>query len=141
MRESETHQTRRSARLEALHARRAKFQSLERAVEAAVSEEQTPSVTDAGYLARLQESESKLRSIFQATFVGIGLMSNRVLLEVNDRFCQMVGYPREELIGHSARMLYATQEDYDYVGREKMDRSRNGAPAPSKPAGSEKTAR
>jgi len=67
----------------------------------------------------LYESESRLKSIFRAAPVGIGLVSNRVLLKVNDRICEMVGYRREELIGQNARMLYPTQEDYDYVGREK----------------------
>ncbi len=72
----------------------------------------------------LRESESKLKSIFRAAPVGIGLLSNRVLLDVNDRICEMVGYSREELVGRSARMLYATQEDYDYVGREKYGQIR-----------------
>ncbi len=46
-------------------------------------------------------------------------MSNRVLLDVNERLCQMVGYRREELIGRSTRMLYSTQEEFDHVGQEK----------------------
>ena len=31
----------------------------------------------------------------------------------------MTGYEREELVGQNARMLYPTEEDYEYVGREK----------------------
>lgn len=67
----------------------------------------------------LKRSEARLLSIFRAAPVGIGLASNRVLLEVNDRICEMTGYSREELLGGNARILYPSDEDYDYVGREK----------------------
>lgn len=77
-------------------------------------------------LSKLQTSETELRktqeslqSIFRAAPTGIGLVANRIFLQVNDRFCDMVGYSRAELIGQSARMLYLTDEAYKYVGREK----------------------
>jgi len=62
---------------------------------------------------------ASLQSIFRAAPVGIGVVSNRVLLQVNDRICEMTGYTREELIGQSARILYPTVEDFEYVGTEK----------------------
>ncbi len=65
------------------------------------------------------ETESLLESVFRAAPIGIGLVRNRVLIEVNDRLCTMTGYEAEELIGQSARVLYPTQEDFDYVGTEK----------------------
>ncbi len=67
----------------------------------------------------LRRSESTLKSIFLASPVGIGLTSNRVIQEANNRLCEILGYSREELIGKSARILYPTDEDYEYVGREK----------------------
>lgn len=67
----------------------------------------------------LRESEAALRSIFRAAPIGIGLVSNRILKRVNDRICQMTGYTREELLEKNARILYPTDEDYDYVGTEK----------------------
>jgi PAS domain S-box-containing protein len=67
----------------------------------------------------LEEREAKLRSIFRAAPSGIGVVANRLLVEVNDRICLMTGYAVEELVGQSARILYPTQEEYDYVGREK----------------------
>ena len=67
----------------------------------------------------LREQENKLSSIFRAAPVGIGMVINRVFREANDTLCQMTMYSREELLGHDARMLYPTQEDYDYVGQEK----------------------
>ena len=69
--------------------------------------------------AAVLKSEAKMRSIFRASPIGIGVVVDRVLVEVNDRFCSMVGYDRDELLGQSARMLYPTQEDYDTVGKVK----------------------
>jgi PAS domain S-box-containing protein len=66
-----------------------------------------------------RESEAMLKSIFRAAPTGIGLVSNRVILAVNDRICEMVDRSREELLGQSARVLYPTDEDFEYVGREK----------------------
>ncbi len=67
----------------------------------------------------LRANVAKMRSIFGAAPVGIGLVANRVLLEVNERLCEITGYDANELIGQSARMLYPSDEDYEYVGTEK----------------------
>ena len=67
----------------------------------------------------LRRNESTLKSIFLASPVGIGLASDRVILQANNRLCEMLGYGREELLGQSARILYLTEEDYEFVGREK----------------------
>lgn len=65
------------------------------------------------------EREAQLSSIFRAAPTGIGVVVNRVLIEVNDRLCEMIGYTPDELIGQSARIMYPSDEDYEYVGREK----------------------
>ncbi|MFN2109430.1 MAG: PAS domain S-box protein [Anaerolineae bacterium] len=72
----------------------------------------------------LKRSAATLRSIFRAAPIGIGLVSNRVLLQVNDRICELTGYTQAELVGKSARILYPTDEDFDYVGREKYGQIR-----------------
>jgi len=69
----------------------------------------------------LRKSDERIKSIFRASPAGIGLVSNRRILEVNDRFCEMTGYSVEELIGQDASMLYPTIEEYEYVGEEKYN--------------------
>jgi len=67
----------------------------------------------------LRESEASLASIFRAVPVGIGLVSDRILLRVNDRICTMTGYSPDELIGKNARILYPADEDFEHVGTVK----------------------
>jgi PAS domain S-box-containing protein len=51
--------------------------------------------------------------------IGIGVVHNRVLSQVNERICDMLGYSAEELEGRSARLLYPSDEEFEFVGREK----------------------
>ncbi|MBX2977568.1 MAG: PAS domain S-box protein, partial [Ignavibacteriaceae bacterium] len=67
----------------------------------------------------LKESEEKLSSIFRVAPVGIGVVVERVLVEVNLLITEMTGYTKEEIIGKSARMLYPSQEEFDLVGEKK----------------------
>ena len=76
--------------------------------------------------AALRESEARLQSIFRAAPTGIGLVVNRVITEANTRLCEMTGYTREELLGQSSQIFYPTQEEYDFVGREKYRQIREG---------------
>lgn len=65
--------------------------------------------------------EARIKSIFRSVPVGIGVVSNRILLEVNDRLCEMTGYSKEELVNKNSRKLYPTKKEFDYVGREKYE--------------------
>jgi len=67
----------------------------------------------------VKKSEARLQSILRAVPAGIGVVVNRVLVEVNRRICEMTGRSRDELVGKSARVLYPTQEEFEFVGREK----------------------
>ena len=67
------------------------------------------------------EREAKLMSIFRASPIAIGLVSNRVLLQVNDKMCEMTGYTEDELVGRDARILYQNDKEYEYVGRVKYE--------------------
>lgn len=73
----------------------------------------------------LRAGRDKLDSIFRAAPVGIGVVLDRVFVEVNERICEMLGYTRAELIGHNARLVYPDDEEYDRVGRDKYGQIRD----------------
>lgn len=64
----------------------------------------------------IQDRQARIDSIFRAAPIGIGMVIDRTLTEVNDHLCEMIGYSREDLIGQNARMLYPSQADFDTVG-------------------------
>jgi len=66
----------------------------------------------------LRASEERLARIFQVAPTGISVVANRTIMDVNDAFCRMVGYAREELVGRDVDLLYPTREEYDHVGEE-----------------------
>jgi PAS domain S-box-containing protein len=66
-----------------------------------------------------RHGEKMLASIFLAAPIGIGVVAERFLVRVNDCVCNMVGYTREELLGRSSRILYPSDEEFEFVGREK----------------------
>ena len=63
-------------------------------------------------------NEQRLRSIFRSAPIGIGVLANRVFLEVNEYVFQLLGYTEDELIGQNSRMIYPSQEEYEFVGKE-----------------------
>jgi len=67
----------------------------------------------------LREKNAKMESILRAAPIGIGVVSNRILVEVNQRISEMTGYSHEELLGKSSGIFYPTREDFDFVGEEK----------------------
>jgi PAS domain S-box-containing protein len=74
--------------------------------------------------AAAREGVSRIESIFRAAPTGIGVVANRVLADVNDRLCAMTGYTREELVGQNSLILYPSEEEWAWVGREKYDQIR-----------------
>jgi PAS domain S-box-containing protein len=76
---------------------------------------------------RLRESEARLRGIIRVAPIGIGVIANRILLEVNDQFSRMTGYEASELIGKSSRILYKTDEQFTGIGQQMRDQiKKNG---------------
>jgi PAS domain S-box-containing protein len=67
----------------------------------------------------LTQSKARLQSILGAVPTGIGLTIDRFVVEVNSAICEMTGRTKDELIGKSAKVFYPTQEEFEFVGREK----------------------
>ncbi len=73
----------------------------------------------------LRESKELLSSIFRSAPIGIGLVIDRVLQQVNSRLCEILGYREEDLIGRSSRILYSSDKDFEFVGRKKYAQIRD----------------
>ncbi|OSM04223.1 putative chemotaxis CheB/CheR fusion protein [Magnetofaba australis IT-1] len=68
---------------------------------------------------QVQEKNALLASIYRTAPIGIGMVSERNLLWVNPQVCRISGYEQSELVGQDARMLYPSDEEYEFVGKEK----------------------
>ena len=60
-------------------------------------------------LARLRESEERFRHLTQAAFEGVCVSEQGRILDVNNQFATLFGYPREELIGREIVTLIAPE--------------------------------
>jgi len=73
----------------------------------------------------LRYSESRLNAILRASPAGIGLVRDRIIMEVSDQLCALVGYRGEELVGQPARLLYPNDEEYERVERSNCEAIRS----------------
>lgn len=68
---------------------------------------------------QLKDQENRLRSILAAAPVGIGVVRDRIIEEVNPELCRMVGYKAGELVGQSAKLLYPSEGEFRRMGNQK----------------------
>ncbi|WP_269078537.1 sensor histidine kinase [Methanococcoides methylutens] len=68
------------------------------------------------YERAIREKEAKIRSVFRATPIGIGVVWEREFRDVNDNMCELVGYSRAEIVGANTRFLYPDEEEYYRIG-------------------------
>ncbi|ERP30866.1 PAS domain-containing protein [Chitinivibrio alkaliphilus] len=68
---------------------------------------------------KMQHTPKMLQTIMETAPAGIGMVENRVMVMVNEYILDLTGYEESEILGQSARMLYPTQEESEYVGTEK----------------------
>lgn len=69
--------------------------------------------------AALLEQERQFSALLQTVPAGVGITKQRIFQQANDYFYQMLGYAPAELIGQSARRLYASDAEFERVGQEK----------------------
>ena len=60
----------------------------------------------------LHRTSSEREAILNSALVGIVLSRNREQEWVNEKFAEMVGYRREELIGQSSRLVHASESEW-----------------------------
>ncbi len=86
-------------------------------------------VTDK-YLAheRLRKSEEKYRGILDNMTLGLlEVDNNHKILRAYDRFCEMLGYTNEELVGQNAKELFLPEAEADIVDERQEEREKGKA--------------
>ncbi|NMG17174.1 PAS domain-containing sensor histidine kinase [Aromatoleum bremense] len=63
------------------------------------------------------EADIPFDLIFDNAFLGICIMRNRQFVKVNPKMELMFGYGPGELTGKSVRVVYASEDDYDSIGK------------------------
>ena len=68
---------------------------------------------------------ARFEQVFFNTGVGIMIVDkDRVLIEVNPRFCEMLGFKRSELIGKSAEIIHTSHKTFEEFGKKAFDQVR-----------------
>lgn len=60
----------------------------------------------------LKENEAYLKALIRTAPVGIGVVRNRVILDINENFASITGYNKEELIQNKTNILYKNYDEY-----------------------------
>ncbi len=58
------------------------------------------------------DREAKLSSVFKAAPIGIAIMLNNQIQQVNDRFCEIAGYKTEELVGGYPGIMFSPENKW-----------------------------
>ena len=66
----------------------------------------------------LQRAFDEQKAIFETSLVGIMVLENRIITNVNRRMAEILGYTPEELIGKGSREIHLSAEDYEEFGRK-----------------------
>ncbi|ASB50133.1 PAS domain S-box protein [Alkalitalea saponilacus] len=66
-------------------------------------------------LKKQKESEDKLLSLSKVAPIGLGMIKNDIILEVNDYLLQILGYKRKEIEGKNIRSFFETSEEFNRI--------------------------
>ncbi|HPC04686.1 MAG TPA: PAS domain S-box protein [Syntrophales bacterium] len=66
----------------------------------------------------LRDREGVLRSMLEATPVGVALLKDRIFKKVNKSLCRITGYTEEEMTGMMTRILYPDDAEFSRIGAE-----------------------
>ena len=67
---------------------------------------------------RLKQQAAFQQELLERATAGIlTVSSDRVMVEVNRRFCEMFGYRRDELLGQSVQMIHLDQDSFERFGK------------------------
>jgi PAS domain S-box-containing protein len=62
-------------------------------------------------------SQSDHRLAFELAPIGLVLSSHRIMVDCNQRLCEMFGASRDQLVGQSFRVLYPSADEYERMGQ------------------------
>ena len=81
------------------------------------------------FMSTKTQLSSRFKQVFYNTGVGIMIVDkDRTLIEVNPKFCEMLGYTKEELIGKNAKILHISNKTYKEFGEKAFNQVRNNKP-------------
>jgi PAS domain S-box-containing protein len=63
------------------------------------------------------QAHTDYRLAFELAPVGLVLSRNRIMVDCNQRLCEMFGASREQLVGQSFRLLYPSADEYERMGQ------------------------
>ncbi|MGL1934284.1 MAG: PAS domain S-box protein [Fibrobacterales bacterium] len=69
-----------------------------------------------------KQLHSRFEQLFYNTGVGVGIVDKeRFFIEVNPKFCEMLGYSREEIVGSSAELVHVDHGTYVEFGEKAFE--------------------
>jgi diguanylate cyclase (GGDEF)-like protein/PAS domain S-box-containing protein len=71
----------------------------------------------ASYAGRTRSTQLEYEALLANVFIGIAFTRDRRFFLCNQRFAEMFGYARDELIGQPGEVIYATRESYGALGQ------------------------
>lgn len=68
--------------------------------------------------AKLRAALAELEAMFESCGAAMAYVRKRAFERINQRFAEMMGYEKKELLGRSTELVYSRREDFEKLGRE-----------------------